>query len=392
MDGWHEDWPCLCWWKFWLVKDHCCGWSWDFCWGGGMVCLEDCSWRFMVKTAFLNNDLSRLWRVQSANRRTMAFTSLVAIDVALEHESISLRTTAPKRRRRVCGGWSSNMCPCDPRKLLCHVGDLGSFQWFGLWVFEQSCAVPWQLLTAVCDGDGIVCFGGFLYVMIRTKDYQDLMFSFRGGSFFWLDPLRSPQWDPFTVHSRVLKSPPTSPTFQLLPGRLEAFKFLPIFGVLALAPRLLGETTLALRAASSIAEVAPRNSEQLLRGAWLTLALDTTESVSWATKLAERSLEEREEFGGWGIRDGIFWMDVYIDVLYTSSQVCAIWIYIDVCVWLFKLFFSLWQRCTYNYSPLRLCMCFVGEWCRVLSLAYINLANSWRLLPLKRTLPLVWLR
>ena len=70
--------------------------------------------------------------------------------------------------------------------------------------------------------------------------------------------------------------------------------------------RLLGETTLALRAATSIAEVAPRNSEQLLRGAWLTLALDTTESVSWATKLAERSLEEREEFGGWGIRDGIF--------------------------------------------------------------------------------------
>ena len=91
-----------------------------------------------------------------------------------------------------------------------------------------------------------------------------------------------------------------------------------------MAPRLLGETTLALRAASSIAEVAPRNSEQLLRGAWLTLALDTTESVSWATKLAERSLEEREEFlGDLGIRDGIFgWMS--IDVLYTSSQVCAL--------------------------------------------------------------------
>jgi len=67
------------------------------------------------------------------------------------------------------------------------------------------------------------------------------------------------------------------------------------FEYLSKAAQLLGETTLALRAASSIAEVAPRNSEQLLRGAWLTLALDTTESVSWATKLAERSLEERED-------------------------------------------------------------------------------------------------
>lgn len=89
-------------------------------------------------------------------------------------------------------------------------------------------------------------------------------------------------------------------------GPFRRLQVSPIFGVLALAPRLLGETTLAPRAASSIAEVAPRNSEQLLRGAWLTLALDTTESVSWATKLAERSLEEREEFGGWGIRDESF--------------------------------------------------------------------------------------
>ena len=97
-------------------------------------------------------------------------------------------------------------------------------------------------------------------------------------------------------------SAPTGP-FRRLPVS-------PIFGVLALAPRLLGETTLALRAASSIAEVAPRNSEQLLRGAWLTLALDTTESVSWATKLASRSLEEREEFGGWG-SEMEFLMDVY---------------------------------------------------------------------------------
>lgn len=132
------------------------------------------------------------------------------------------RTTAPNRRRRVCGGWSSNMCPCDPRKLLCHVDDLGSFQWFGLWVFEQSCTVPWQLLTAVCDGDGIVCFGGFLCVMIRTKDCQDWCFFFRGIFFCWsikMTQLRS-------IHVKFLCSQiPTLPTFQLLPGRLDAFKF-----------------------------------------------------------------------------------------------------------------------------------------------------------------------
>ena len=50
--------------------------------------LEDCSWRFMVKKAILNNDLSRLWRAQCTNKRTTAFTSFDATDVALKHESI----------------------------------------------------------------------------------------------------------------------------------------------------------------------------------------------------------------------------------------------------------------------------------------------------------------
>jgi hypothetical protein len=61
-------------------------------------------------------------------------------------------------------------------------------------------------------------------------------------------------------------------------------------------PRLLGEATLSLRAATSIAEVAPRSSEQLLRGAWLTLVLGT-EATPWAVRFATRSLEEREETG-----------------------------------------------------------------------------------------------
>lgn len=66
------------------------------------------------------------------------------------------------------------------------------------------------------------------------------------------------------------------------------------FEYLSKAAQLLGEATLSLRAATSIAEVAPRSSEQLLRGAWLTLVLGT-EATPWAVRFATRSLEERED-------------------------------------------------------------------------------------------------
>lgn len=66
------------------------------------------------------------------------------------------------------------------------------------------------------------------------------------------------------------------------------------FEYLSKAAQLLGDPTLSLRAATSIAEVAPRSSEQLLRGAWLTLALGG-EAMPWAVRLAARSLEERED-------------------------------------------------------------------------------------------------
>ena len=68
-------------------------------------------------------------------------------------------------------------------------------------------------------------------------------------------------------------------------------------------PRLLGDPMLSLRAATSIAEVAPRGSEQLLRGAWLTLGSLPSEAA-WAVRLATRSLEEREETGKTVENDG----------------------------------------------------------------------------------------
>jgi len=64
------------------------------------------------------------------------------------------------------------------------------------------------------------------------------------------------------------------------------------FEYLSKAAQQLGETGTALRAATSIAELAPRDSEQLLRGAWITMALG---SPTWARRFAARSLEERND-------------------------------------------------------------------------------------------------
>eukprot|EP00929_Paragymnodinium_shiwhaense_P093687 TRINITY_DN53905_c0_g2_i4.p1 TRINITY_DN53905_c0_g2~~TRINITY_DN53905_c0_g2_i4.p1 ORF type:complete len:1041 (+),score=216.71 TRINITY_DN53905_c0_g2_i4:65-3187(+) len=64
---------------------------------------------------------------------------------------------------------------------------------------------------------------------------------------------------------------------------------------LSKAGQHLSETTLALRAATSIAEVAPRDAEQLLRGAWLALSLGIPEANTWARRFAARSLEERAD-------------------------------------------------------------------------------------------------
>lgn len=66
------------------------------------------------------------------------------------------------------------------------------------------------------------------------------------------------------------------------------------------SPRHLGDPVLSLRAATSIAEVAPRSSEQLLRGAWLALTLSDAEAMAWAARLAQRSLDERQEGGEQG--------------------------------------------------------------------------------------------
>eukprot|EP00929_Paragymnodinium_shiwhaense_P111132 TRINITY_DN7875_c0_g1_i10.p1 TRINITY_DN7875_c0_g1~~TRINITY_DN7875_c0_g1_i10.p1 ORF type:complete len:499 (-),score=57.31 TRINITY_DN7875_c0_g1_i10:464-1960(-) len=57
----------------------------------------------------------------------------------------------------------------------------------------------------------------------------------------------------------------------------------------------LGDNTLALRAATSIAEIAPRDAEQLLRAAWLALTLGYPEANTWARRFATRSLEERAD-------------------------------------------------------------------------------------------------
>ena len=99
--------------------------------------------------------------------------------------------------------------------------------------------------------------------------------------------------------------------------------------------RLLGEPTLALRAATSIAEVAPRGSQQLLRGAWLALALG---EAPWALRLASRSLEEREETRGdpcdpWDggkdeedmgkiVKLGDFWREFWMEVVLHLEFFC----------------------------------------------------------------------
>mmetsp|Transcript_66902 Transcript_66902/g.156832 ORF Transcript_66902/g.156832 Transcript_66902/m.156832 type:complete len:1018 (+) Transcript_66902:80-3133(+) len=58
-----------------------------------------------------------------------------------------------------------------------------------------------------------------------------------------------------------------------------------------------GDSSLALRAATSIAEVRPRDSEQLLRASWLalTLASDSPKAAAYARRFAQRSLEERND-------------------------------------------------------------------------------------------------
>lgn len=68
-----------------------------------------------------------------------------------------------------------------------------------------------------------------------------------------------------------------------------------VFEYLSKAGQLLSEPQLALRAATSVAEIAPRDPEQLLRGAWISMALATEQSADWAVRLAVRALEERQD-------------------------------------------------------------------------------------------------
>lgn len=82
---------------------------------------------------------------------------------------------------------------------------------------------------------------------------------------------------------------------------------------LAQAAQALGQHATALRAATSVVEVAPRDSEQLLRGAWLLLALSSNSSIelggrsaaAWARSFAERSVAERPDnpnaYRAWGL-------------------------------------------------------------------------------------------
>merc|ERR1712061_540593 len=62
----------------------------------------------------------------------------------------------------------------------------------------------------------------------------------------------------------------------------------------------LGNLTLSLRAATSIAELGPRDPEGLLQAAWVVLALNLTtaffsKNQSWAEFFAERSASERSD-------------------------------------------------------------------------------------------------
>lgn len=61
------------------------------------------------------------------------------------------------------------------------------------------------------------------------------------------------------------------------------------------AAQHLGQGQTSLRAATSIAEIAPRDAEQLLRGAWHALSLNLPTSGAWAKRFAERSLAERQD-------------------------------------------------------------------------------------------------
>lgn len=67
------------------------------------------------------------------------------------------------------------------------------------------------------------------------------------------------------------------------------------FEYLSKAAQSLGDIRKALRAATSIAEISPRNSEQLLRGAWIALALEVPGAKAWARSFAEASLRERTD-------------------------------------------------------------------------------------------------
>jgi len=72
------------------------------------------------------------------------------------------------------------------------------------------------------------------------------------------------------------------------PSNSLAYEFL------SKAAAALDEPSLALRAMTSIVEIAPRDSEQLLRGAWLSLASEPPLPV-WAQRFGERSLSERQD-------------------------------------------------------------------------------------------------
>ncbi|CAK0889531.1 unnamed protein product [Prorocentrum cordatum] len=67
------------------------------------------------------------------------------------------------------------------------------------------------------------------------------------------------------------------------------------FEYLGKAAGHLGQARTALRAATSILAVAPRDSEQLLRASWLALSLDLPDAPAWAQRFAQRSLEERSD-------------------------------------------------------------------------------------------------
>ncbi|CAK9101338.1 unnamed protein product [Durusdinium trenchii] len=74
------------------------------------------------------------------------------------------------------------------------------------------------------------------------------------------------------------------------------------------------------KAAMLLGEVAPRSSEQLLRGAWLSLSLGDTSALAWARRFGLRSLEEREDNANtYRALAMAYWQDVQLEQDFKSA-------------------------------------------------------------------------